>query len=327
MINISTPPSKIDNVTIGLNALKQLYLKDTSITTAKLVSPCVTTIKVADGNITTGKITAANITTDKLKTATGEVSYAASHSFSLDIILPGGEYGFYPQIKTAAGGDGYWSIGGMATVGGSSPGTSYKTNIMMGSDGTYTLLAQQRYVTASGEDWWIFLLIDKDTKGIISAYSAADHPAYGNGGDFEKIPHPFNGYDPIKYDIVLLDKETVAALKLNSEQTGKSILTLVHDGYKPNIIKEEAYHPLHSGKFLTEDIGGEQVQVKHLIESIPEYIKVRKLINLTEKEKAEKEIIRQQKSQEAQDNITKENLIKAKMREQAILALQAEGKL
>ena len=76
----------------------------------------------------------------------------------------------------------------------------------MRADGGATIYARQRYVTASGEDMWIFLLVDKNTKEIIGAYQAPDHPAYGNGGDFDKVPHPFVGYDSNTQEIILIKK-------------------------------------------------------------------------------------------------------------------------
>lgn len=267
---------------------------------------------------TTLSYPAASVNTTALKTTTGEVSVTTS---DYDLTLPGGAYGFYPQLKQAGSVSVAARIVGDTGGAGVAISTSYTTYISIATNGA-TAYAQQTYVTASGEDLWIFLLLDKITKEIIAAYQAPDHPAYGNGGDFEKLPHPFGSYDPAKHEIVILDKDTCAALKAESAQTGKSILTLVNEEYKPDL-ENKPYVPLHSGKFLNEN----QVQVKQMVETIPDYIKVRKLLSLTAEEKEQKEVSNQQRIQEAQSVKEQEELIQGKIREQAVNALQEEGKI
>ena len=78
----------------------------------------------------------------------------------------------------------------------------------------------------------------------------------------------------------MLVKVSCNHFKLLSKTTGKSILTLVNEEYKPNMTKEEVYVPLHSGKFLG--------QAPVMIETIPSYISVRKLSKLTQGEKDSK---------------------------------------
>ncbi len=263
-----------------------------------------------------GSIKANAVITTMLKTTTGEVSVAAN-TWS-DQTLPGGEYGFYPQFKAATAGGNSVAVFYESSKG--TMGTSYVANISF-YNASYTCYVQQRYVTASGEDMWIFLLLDRDTKQIIAAYQAPDHPAYGNGGDFDKVPHPFGSYDKDKHEIVLVDNDTIAELEAQVTQE-KSLLTLINEEYKPTIA-DRVYQPLHSGKFLTKD----NKQIKQMVETIPNYIKVRGLIKLTEEEKIAREVIRQQKMQEAQMKKIQEDLIQSKIREQAIISLQAEGKI
>jgi hypothetical protein len=209
--------------------------------------------------------TDGKIVSTGLKTTTGEIS-VTGYSDVLQA-LPGGEYGFFPQLKSAAGNNADFvtlKLSGVGTI-----GTSYATLLSISSAGAgIVLYAQQRYMTASGEDLWIFLLVDKITKGIIAAYQAPDHPSYGNGEEPDKFPHPFASYDATKHEIVLIDKETCLTIKQESKDTGKSILTLVNENYKPG--KDADYQPLHSGQFLDKK--------KVMIETIPDYIKVKKLI-------------------------------------------------
>lgn len=210
-----------------------------------------------NGSLLTGISTtpgAGTITSTMLKTATGEVSGTGN------LTLPGGEYGFYPQVKRV---DSSTTATAQIASGLSSP--SYVTNIYFSVTGAG--YARQRYVTASGTDLWIFLLTDKTTGNIISAYCAYDHPAYGNGGDFEKVPHPFASYDEATQQIFLVSKASAAAIKAESVSVGKSILTLINEEYEVGNA-DQTYIPLHSGKFLTDD--GQQV--KQMVTTIPNYI-------------------------------------------------------
>lgn len=219
------------------------------------------------------------VNTSMLKTTTGEVSVTDSINYSL--IIPGGEYGFYPQFKGSVAGSNYVIICGVGDYGHQAAlTTSYQTLAAITATGGYTAYIQQRYVTSSGTDHWLFLLVDKNTLDIVCSYSAADHPAYGNGGDFNKVQHPFPGYDSDKYMICLADKESVKAIKAEVTAS-RSLLTIVNEDYK---VGEEdlAYEPLHSGKFLTED----GKQVKEMVTKLADGIKVRRLIKYTEEEKA-----------------------------------------
>ena len=233
-----------------------------------------------------GALKANTVTTSQIKTTLGEVS----GSGEFEITLPGGTWGYYPQIKTA---DGYIDV----YLGLGFTSTSYVTNISFRGSGS-TKYAQQRYVTASGEDHWLFLLVDKETKDIVASYSAPDHPAYGNGGNFEKIAHPFGNYNSDKYFICIADKDSIEELQKEFEKINKvtwvkyvlskfgipierSLLTIVNENYKVGD-EDLVYAPLHSGKFLTEDEKGKEIQVREMVNSLPDYIKVRKLIKYTD---------------------------------------------
>ena len=85
----------------------------------------------------------------------------SSGDYKRSVTLPGGTYSFFPQFYYNSS-VGYW---------------------------------QTRYVTSSGIDYWIFLLVNKFTNRIVCLYQAQDHPSYGNGGDFMTMAHPFPGYN------------------------------------------------------------------------------------------------------------------------------------
>ena len=236
-----------------------------------------------------------SISQAKLKTAVGEVSASNGHHTTT---LPGGQYGFFPETKMNTSSTYRFGAAIVGSVGEINwiniPGwTSYRTNISLyTNNSSATIYARQRYVTSSGVDHWIFLLIDKATEEILSAYSAPDHPCYGNGGNPSRVPHPFLSHEETKHEIAFLDKETVRVLQEESMETGRSILTLVTEEYKPDMSGTEVYEPLHSGLFL----GDEPV----MIEKLPEYIKVRKLVRLSAHEKEEQELRRQEEERQRQ---------------------------
>ncbi len=167
----------------------------------------VTIAKITNAAVTEAKLASASVSQAKLKTSYGEVSITTPSMANLS--LPGGEYGFYPQVKKAGDVSNVIYIGVNIT-------TTYTTNIYVSySSGSGTTYARQRYVTSSGEVFWIFLLRDSNTKEIIASYYAPDHPCFGNGGDPDSLSHPFPDFDPAKHEIIVLnpDEEQVFAMK------------------------------------------------------------------------------------------------------------------
>jgi len=146
-------------------------------------------------------IEAAAVTQAKLKTSQGSVHNSAGGNST----LPGGEYGFYPQVKVAAG-------SGDFNIGGGVASTSYTTNLWFSPAGDG--YAQQRYVTSSGEAFWIFILRDKITKRIVSIWQAPDHPCMGNGGKPLLMPHPFGNYDAVKDEIIVINPTNEEVLEM-----------------------------------------------------------------------------------------------------------------
>lgn len=246
-----------------------LYLKTRSTTNAPIWE-AVTSLDA--GVIVSGTFGANTVTTTSIKTTLGEVS---SSAVSGDVTLPGGTWGFYPQIKLSAG---TLSNSGYVAAGFTQAGftsTSYVTDFgWNGLGGGGTLYVQQRYITASGIDHWLWILMDKKTGLPISMWSAPDHVAYGNGGDFNALPHPFRGYDPEIHEIVLVDKYSCKLIKSEASRLCISLLTLLNRDYKVDMSEELPYIPQHSGRVRSE----EGVQAIELVKSIPDYIKVRRLV-------------------------------------------------
>jgi len=161
-----------------------------------------------------GSLGAATIKQSHLSTTYGEVGGHVATGISANYTLPGGTYGFYPQLKL------YGTVSSSrANLLTTANWFSYVTNIYLEAlhasedCGMYAL---QRYVTASGKEHWLFAVVHKETGKIIHSYSAPDHPSYGNGGNEVVIPHPFPDFIkaiPEGLEIVLLDLEDTMKLK------------------------------------------------------------------------------------------------------------------
>lgn len=177
----------------------------------------------------------------KLKTSSGEVSIMSASYVNLT--LPGGEYGFYPQLKLEAGGGD--SIDAIIASGFS--GTSYTTIIALRTPNvSRTGYARQRYITSSGKDHWIFLLYDTAKKQIIAGWGAPDHPCYGQGGDETEIPHPFVDYFnkplPGNLKIILLDNDLIDELK-SKRTRNRGILEIINEEYEIGFTSSPIYQP------------------------------------------------------------------------------------
>ena len=225
----------------------------------------------------------SSVSQGDLNTTTGEVSGDGN------LTLPGGTYGFYPQVKaTDVAQNWIWTIASGSTT------TSYVTRIHHNNAACYS---QQRYITASGHDHWIFLKIDKITKEIISGYQAPDHPSANQGGATElDIPHPFGSYDPTKHEIIVVDNAELSEM-LARKTRKKSLLTVINEDYiiddtkKPKwtpreIVKIDEYGDLPGEVIKTMKtpgwaklmIGAEEITLKRqMVDKLPDNIKFRKM--------------------------------------------------
>jgi len=183
---------------------------------------------VAALGITNGMLAASAVSQAKLKTSQGSVETTGN----TNITLPGGEYGFYPQTKRLA------SAAYVAYIASTNVSTSYVSNIMLSGGSGTEAYAQQRYVTSSGEVFWIFILRDKATKDILSMYQAPDHPCFGNGGKPSVVQHPFGSYDPETQEIIVINPThaEVEAMKKMGErgedEPDKDLLEVIMEEYE-----------------------------------------------------------------------------------------------
>lgn len=201
--------------------------------------------------VTEGKLAASSVAQAKLKTSSGSVSTISDTLTNLT--LPGGEYGFYPQVRR----DASFISAATAQICSSFPSASYRTNIAMktvsttGSPTNGVAYAWQRYVTSSGEVHWIFLLRDKATKKVLSSWQAPDHPCMGNGGKPLVVAHPFPDFDPGTQEIVVLNPDQAEVNRIvarcavpGETEPDRDFLDVVSDEYEVDEVSNPVWKEL-----------------------------------------------------------------------------------
>jgi hypothetical protein len=222
----------------------------------------------------TEHIKTANITQAELKTSTGSVT--KSSSVYTNHTLPGGEYGFYPQIAASARGVQCYIGFTFMNWGAAVANIAFSPNSSVGSDGSCS--AYQRYITSSGEIFWIFIKRNKLTKIIESTFFSHDHPCFGNGNDPELIQHPFPDCDPEKYDIIAINPipEIIKDIKNKKRLEKKTPLDILLRDYE--IIEENTQWPtipVTIGLMEYPDLLNQQKSVEIIKRVVPkpDYIK------------------------------------------------------
>ena len=206
------------------DAVVEAKIADGEVTWRKLHDGAVIEAKLGDDAVTELKIDSHAVVQTKIKTSTGEVSETGDfNSATATKTLSGGSYSFYPQVKTGnAAYDVCASITVDTAAGLGYAGTSYAATIRIGrriGSAPGTVYAENRYVTSSGELFWIYLLREKSTKKITSVWAAPDHPCFGNGGNPKRLPQPFVGVslDNPDYELLLVNPEKDIVEHINNK--------------------------------------------------------------------------------------------------------------
>jgi len=138
----------------------------------------------------------------KLKTTTSISSINGTTAWQT-VSLTGAEYGFIPMITISNSSDnarfrwhdysvGYYERGN----------TSYQMQADFKTDNSgSTAYMRMRYINSSGEIYWAFGLVDKDTQKPCVWNVGENHPCFGNGQDPVGLPQPFINYDKKKYEL------------------------------------------------------------------------------------------------------------------------------
>jgi len=145
------------------------------------------TLKVA-GVLTMG---ANSVKQAELKTTTGDLTTTATSSVQIGA---GGDYGFWPTIKSSGAGTRYvvspmspWTQAGVIAA--VSVASTLKQLFYLGSDGADTLTVRSRYVQASppydmgdGPVHSFFYAIINNSTGLVESYYHAPDPPWANNG-------------------------------------------------------------------------------------------------------------------------------------------------
>lgn len=215
-----------------------------------------------------GLIANASISQAKLKTSMGSVSTTETE---INLTLPGGEYGFYPQVKSSTG----YSVS--ASLASSLAIQSYTTNIHLGAPAGGTGYAQQRYITASGEIHWVFFLRNKETKKIMASWQSPDHPCFGNGGDPDIVSHPFPGYDPKIHEIIVINSSPEEVAEIKTIDRKMDFLEILYSNYEIDETIEAEWPSIPVTVSLRDDYEMEKgIVIKRIIPK-PDYIMARGL--------------------------------------------------
>lgn len=170
---------------INVSLIDKLDQNPLAIAEGASGAPKIQNAAFADNSINGSRIVSATIDQGSLNTGSGEVSTTSSSEVNLT--LPGGEYGFYPNIRCSGSAvDFRHRIGNKTDA--LAP-TSNVCNILMQIvSGGGTAYAVQRYINASpphaieSVDYrdFIFLLLDSNGDAI-SGWMATDPPWFHNG--------------------------------------------------------------------------------------------------------------------------------------------------
>jgi len=195
----------------------------------------------------------SKVTQAKLKTSYQSQSYdipaGTIHKFS----LTGGQYCFRPTMKGETVTVSLYDNVGLTT--------SYATIVCLkntedpfGSGMPRYGYVKHRYITSSGEVYWIFILRDKITKKTVATSCAPDHPCFSNEhvGNPELIQHPFGeGYDPNLHEILVVNpsEKQVREIKERAFLTPNRCMTqVIGEEYK---INEVIFYPAWTNKEVT----------------------------------------------------------------------------
>ncbi len=186
------------------------------------------TVGISDGGVDSTQIAVSAVRQTELKTSSGSVD--TSYGDPVDKTLPGGEYGFYPQLKSSSteylAWWGYDYKDAKAAWTARTSNTSYATTICIcAHTDPHTTYIRQRYVSSSGEIHWFFIQRGVNSKTVMSVWQAPDHPCFGNGGNPEQVPHPFPDFDPdkkVKIDGTL-ERTEILIINMAPEEFEKEI--------------------------------------------------------------------------------------------------------
>lgn len=205
-------PHAIAEGASGAPKIQSAAINDNAITAAKIASNAVGQSEIASGAVHQSE----------LDTSSGTVSTTSTTGAHLT--LPGGQYGFYPQVRETSESGSNFVYAHIAD--GLSTGT-YTTNITLAGGGGLQVDARQRYINSSppidlGDgDISLFLFAHLDSTGKLISTYAADVP-----------PWLYNGPTSTKPDQVMKDGKKLQwkrTIDPNTKRVSKELIEITQD--------------------------------------------------------------------------------------------------
>jgi hypothetical protein len=186
-----------------------------------------------------GDVADASITQAKLKTSTHEQS--TNSDTWAEKRLTYADYGFNCRLSTSGEGhEGYFKRSDdvhSTTV----SALSYVGESVWLKSVFATIYVIYRYVTSSGEVFWVWLLRDKETGIITDADCCSDHCGWGLEDPNDR-PHPFNNYDPEKHEILLFNPTSAELTEILAKKTRRrSVLQIILEDYVPEEVTKRSW--------------------------------------------------------------------------------------
>jgi len=265
LANDSPPAGSIVEACLAALSVSEGKIAAGAVTETKIGAGAVTETKISAGAVSEAKLASSAVAQAKLKTSYGSTSQAGPGSGVSS--LPGGEYGFWPRVKgTTDSGNNYFgftfgrnthhSTYGWIRHGYLSVTYSNYVSIYVSESGD-TGYVQQRYITSSGEVFWIFILRDIITKKIRQMWQSPDHPCFGSGGKPSLVPHPFGRFDQSKYELVIINPADNELAEMRGKiQLINQVLTVKKEdlvGYDPNM---PVIYTAGNGDIMCSDVTG-----------------------------------------------------------------------
>ena len=213
-------------------------MKDPAAATAGLRTLGTTSIKACAGNDSrlSNQRTPPNasVSRAKLKTSTHEQSTAAE--IWTEKVLTYADYGFNCRVKSSSSTYRVYfkrSDSTNVTITLSTSFVGESVWIMGYQFAENTAYVIYRYVTSSGEVFWVWLLRDKESGKITDADCCSDHCGWGLDDPNDR-PHPFKNYDPEKHEILLFNPTAAELTEILAKKTKKrSVLQIILEDYVP----------------------------------------------------------------------------------------------
>jgi len=233
-------------------------------------------------NSKTAVLADAVISQAKLKTSTHEQTLFDTAVWT-EKVMTFADYGFNCRVKDSAQSGNNQFKRSDDTNPTAINSAAYKgESVWLKTETVCTAYVIYRYVAASGEVFWLWILRDKITKKIISIDASSDHCSFGRKDPSER-PHPFqHEYDPEKHEIILINPTEEGLKEMYAKKTDSLIDVFLNDYEIDEGSKPQWPIKAVTTKILNDDwfecfITGKKVEVEKKVIPKVDYILCKKL--------------------------------------------------